>query len=278
MKLFNTIHVAFVCCVFNAVNLAAVENAQGEVNKSEVNKNKVTETGINADVDNKTENQKINKPEENYLEMALNYINERNFEQARRYIQMAEGSGDEKVFQESQVWKMYLAALEGSKSPESGLNGLTGELYAKGLYYISDGWQNYYEKNPASKDLYALSLEYKEKLIVQYPESDWATLASMQLVSVNINRKNFDKALYYLLKYIDNKKSRGDVNKSNNENTTDDKAWFYMGQILENSREYRDLHKSVRAYKKVLENKESMFYSQAQNRISYLEKFYHVIP
>jgi len=223
--------------------------------------------------DAEKEDQKINKPDQNYLEMALGYINERNFAQARKYILLAESSGDEQVFQESQVWKMYLDSLEGNKNLESSLNILTGELYAKALYYISDGWQNFYEKNPSAKDVNALSLEYKEKLIIQYPDSTWTTLASMQLVTIYINQKDYDRALYYLVKYIDNKKNRGEEGA-----VTDDKAWFYMGQILENSREYRDLQKSVKAYSRVLQNPESMFYTLAKNRISALEKFYHVIP
>ncbi|MDH4262024.1 MAG: hypothetical protein OEV78_03155 [Spirochaetia bacterium] len=243
--------------VLNLEKLSAVVKATNEI----------TET------DDKDENKKINKPEQNYLDMALNYINERNFIQAKRYLQMAEASGDEQIFQDSQVWKMYLEALEGSKNPENALNTLSGEMYAKGLYYVSDGWQNYYEKNPSAKDIYALSLEFKEKLIVQYPDSDWAMLVSMQLVNVYINQKDYDKALYYLLKYMDNKKSRGDLN-----NASDDKAWFYLGQILENSHEYRDLQKSVQAYNKVVENPDSIFYSQAKSRILSLEKFYRVIP
>jgi len=217
--------------------------------------------------------EKINKPEQDYLEMAVNYINDRNFVQAKKYLQMAEGSGDEKIFQETQVWKMYVSALEGEKNLDNTLNVLSGELYAKGLYYISDGWQNYFDKNPSSKDLYELSLAYKEKLIVQYPNSEWTKLASMQLVTIFSNQKNYEKALYYLLKYMDNKTNAGDLNS-----ITDDKAWFYLGQILENSKEYRDVQKSMKAYYKVIENPDSMFYSLAKKRISALEKFYQITP
>lgn len=218
------------------------------------------------------ENEKGNV-EKNFLELSVNYINEKNFILAKRYLEMAEKGGDEQIYQEAQLWKLYIESLEGNKNLETGLSALSEDLNAKGLYLISEGWQSYYEKNPEVKDIYALSLEYKEKLITLFPDSEWATLASMQLVTIHINQKDYDKALLYLIKYFDIKK-----NENQKVHAIDDKAWFYMGQILENSREYRDLHKAVKAYYKVMENPESLFYTMARNRISALEKFYHVIP
>lgn len=215
---------------------------------------------------------KKSNPEKNYLEMAVNYINEKNYTLARRYLQLAQTSGDERIYQDALIWSMYIDALEGKKTAEAGLNALTGESNAKALYFVSDALQTYFEKNPEAKDAYATSIEYKERLIAQYENSDWSLLASMQLVPLFINEKNYDKALLYLIKYL-NAKNRNNQNSGN-----DDKAWYYMGEILENSREYRDLHKALKSYRKVLKNPDSIFYGQAKARISAIEKFYHILP
>ncbi|MDH4199224.1 MAG: outer membrane protein assembly factor BamD [Spirochaetia bacterium] len=228
---------------------------------------------INSNDDNNSESsQKKDGPDKNYLEMAVNYINEKNFVLAKRYLQLASASSDEHVFQDASIWTMYIDSLEGKRNMDGPLNSLTGESSAKALYYISDGWQTYSEKNPESRDIYAASIEYKEKLVAQYPDSDWSKLVSMQLVSTFINQKDYDKALKYLIKYI------GTGEGKMADHFSDDKAWFYMGKILENSKEYRDLHKALKSYQRVLKNPDSMFFAQARERISSIEKFYHIIP
>jgi hypothetical protein len=210
-------------------------------------------------------------PEVKYLEMAVGYINDKNYENARRYIRLAQESGDEKIYQDSLIWSMYLDALEGNKNLENQAGTLQGDLNLKALYYISEGWQSYFEKNPEAKDIYLLSIEYKEKLIAKDPESEWALLATMQLVPLFINEKNYDKALTYLLDYLESAKKDSKME-------AEEKYWFYMGQILENSREYRDLHKAIKSYQKVVKKPESFFYEQARQRILAIEKFYNITP
>lgn len=213
---------------------------------------------------------KKNNPDQNYIEMALSYINEKNFASARKYLQLAQGSGDEKIFQDAAVWNMYMDALEGKKNADSALATLPDAVVEKGLYYISNGWQTYFEKNPEAKDIYLLSQEYKEMLIARFPDSPYAARATSQLVPMYINEKNYEKALRYLLKYID-------PATQNSQKNSEDMIWFYMGQILEYSREYRDLHKAIKAYQIVLKNKDSIYYNQARKHIADIEKFYHII-
>ena len=213
------------------------------------------------------------KSEQSYIEMAKGYINDRNYKLARQYILLAENSGDETMFQEAQVWKIYIEALTGQKNIEASVNVLTGDFNGKALYYASDGWQNYFENNPEAKDLFNMSLDYKEKLILQHPDSEWALMASMQLTTIYISDRDYDKALYYLMKYMDKQKSQGELNGK-----YDDKAWFYLGEILENSKEYRDLHKAAKAYSNVLKSENSVFRQVAKKRIMALEKFFHVSP
>jgi len=213
---------------------------------------------------------KKSTPEENYIEMAINYINDGNYDLARRYLQLASMSGDEDKYEEAVIWGLYIDALEGDRNIEGKLNMLMDEANAKAHYLIADGWQNFFEKNPEAIEIYKLSQEFKEKLIAKYPDSEWAFLSLMQLVPSFINEKNYDKALIYLIKYFE--KNRDNIEK------IDDKAWFYMGQILENSMEYRNLSKAIKAYRKVLENKKSIYYAQAKQRINEIEKFYRILP
>lgn len=210
------------------------------------------------------------EPARNYLNMAVNYINRKRYEQARRYLELAQNSGDEGIYFEAEIWKLFLAGVEGKKGAGSNLQLLMGEDQAKGHYYLADGWQVHYENYPEKRDILELVIEYREKLVAQFPESQWAQRASLQLFPLFYQKKDYDKALFYLLNYFENRHLF--------EEQSSDKAWFYFGKILESASEYRDLHKALKAYLKVLENPDSQYYHQAQERILQIEKFYYITP
>ncbi len=211
-------------------------------------------------------------PSANYLEMAVDYINRQKYELALKYLEATKNSGDAQLYEDAMIWELYIRAVRGEMNLEDEIEFLSEPNKAKALYFVADGWANYFEKNPVAIEVRDRSMEMKEKLIARHPDSRWGYIASMQLAPALIESKQYDKALYYLLNYFES---------SNNAQSYDfdyDKAWFYLGQILEDSSEYRDLHRALDAYEKASEDPQGQFYTQAKMRIKEIEQFYYITP
>lgn len=211
-------------------------------------------------------------PAKNYLEMAIDYINRNKYPLALKYLEAAKNSGDANIYEEALIWELYVRAASGETNLEDELDLFSDQNKAKAHYFVSDGWSVYFERNPEAAQIHESSIEIKEKLIAQYPDSRWGYIASMQLAPSLIESRQFDKALYYLLNYFNSAGKAGELELDY------DKAWFYLGQILESSTEYRDLHKALEAYQRAASNPESQFYAQAMQRIKEIEQFYYITP
>ncbi|MES0489635.1 MAG: hypothetical protein ABUK01_06575 [Leptospirales bacterium] len=208
-------------------------------------------------------------PGKKFLEIAIDSIHRNDFIAAVKFLNLAMEEGDEDIYWEATILAYYVRALQGHTDMVDEIEVLDDVTKAKAMYFTADGWHGYTDTHPEKKDIYEQSLEMREKLIAIYPDSEWSIRATMQLVSLLLNGKKYERALSYLLQYLKYAKGNPDL-----EYTEIDRAWFYLGFILEKSKEHRDLYKALRAYKKI--PPESRYYLQARQRIEKIEKFYFI--
>jgi len=211
---------------------------------------------------------KVDPSGKNYLEIAKNYTNNGKFDLAKKYLDLASQSEDANIYEEVLIWDIYNDSLQGKKDLNNKLDQIMGDAYAKALYFAADGWQTYFNNNPEAEEIGNLSRDYRERLIAQFPDSNWADLSSIHLVPLFINDKEYDSALFYLLKYFEKMKS-GNLSEG-------DRAWYYLAVIMEKSEEHKDLDKAIKAYQKVITYPDSMFAVQSRKKIIEIENLYFI--
>ena len=211
-------------------------------------------------------------PAQKYLEIGIDSVHRGNFAAAEKFFQLAADNGDDKIYAQTQVWSYYIRALQGDTGFSNELITLDEKIMPKAMYYASDGWQTYFDENPDKAEVFDLSIEYRERLIAQYPATSWAMQATMQLVTAFMSREKYDRVLYYIFKYMEMAKNK----PTDNTNIELDRAWYYLGLVLENSREFRDLYRALESYHKVDLTPNSRYSSQAKQRINEIEKFYFI--
>ena len=211
---------------------------------------------------------------EAFLDMGYQFLQKKNTEKAKEYLQISAALEDGDTSKKAQMALINLRAASGEKELLSEIEYLDEKDKPQGYFMMTDGWESYYFENPYKRDYLDLAKEYYSFLVARYRDSIWVQKARLKLASLYIEEKKYSFALDNLLPVLESSQimERSDTEAETHQYPGVDMAWFLLGRILEESNQYKDYERALRSYTKVLSFLNSPFSEITEKRIKYLKK------
>lgn len=165
---------------------------------------------------------------------------------------------------------VFLEARMGKEGFTNEADFASDEEKAGLYYYQASGFESRFLDNPHENKWLDLAVAAYQQTLRFDEVLPWSSWAKLRMARLYFNEKNYRSALQTLL-------SSMNMNK-NNKNRYEDLSWFLLARILHVSQQHYDPLRAIKAYQKVLDFPESLYYQASVRYLQQLEKRYFVEP
>lgn len=164
----------------------------------------------------------------------------------------------------------FLEARMGKQSLTNEAEFANDEEKVALYYFQASGFESRFLDNPQEHKWLDWAMEAYQKTLQLGEILPWSSWAKLRMARLYFNRQNYDSALQILLSSMNMPK--------NSSNAYQDLSWFLLARILHVSQQHYDPLRAVKAYQKVLDFPESLYYQTSRGYLQELEKKYSILP
>ena len=203
---------------------------------------------------------------EAYLKSAREYLYSGNEKRAREFLQKSANESDDASAREARMLLLSIRAREGQTDLDADFDFLSEEDKPRALYLMARGWDEFSAGHPERKAIRKKAMEYYSQLNNRYPQNEWALRSVASYSQGLVQQKKHRQALTILVDSIQK------MNELKQPVTPE--MYYLLGQALEGKGSGSDATRAYEAYKKVVNDRESIYYQRAILRMRHIEKFY----
>ncbi len=196
----------------------------------------------------------------------VNYlIQDGQLEQAREYLSSVKNNIKRDRTGSISIMLLKIQALAGEQNLQSRIEGLNETAKPEAYFTVAESYEKFYARNTNKTEYSELIKLHYVTLISKFSKDAWANRARLKMASIYSQEKEDEQVLNYLVPILQSESQELDVKLS---------AWYRLGWLFETSQQYKNYHKAIQAYKKILTQPKNIFTTTASTRINYIRKYY----